>query len=113
MSEIRDSEHRSQQDERQAYGRAERAAAQIEEHSGALARQSEVRDAALQRLARFAATKLLALAAKELADVEPWPWAPTRGVEIAREAEQSLSTVEADDAPGSATTARSSGRCRA
>ncbi|HEY3451464.1 MAG TPA: TIGR02680 family protein [Myxococcales bacterium] len=98
LDEVHEREKKTGLAERTAFGRKERAEAEAEKERQALGRQSEVRDVALQALMRFAKTRLLVVAARELAEVEPGPWTPTRGVEIARQAEQRLASVESDDA---------------
>ncbi|MGC4120176.1 MAG: TIGR02680 family protein [Myxococcales bacterium] len=97
LEQIHERERQSGLAERDAFARKARAEGEAEKERQALGRQAEVRDRALQALERFAKTKLLVTAVRELAEVEAGPWAPTRGVDIARLAEQQLGSVDADD----------------
>ncbi len=97
IGELRGSEEEAKRQERDLYGQTQKAEARIGDSRESLARQSEVRDDALQALTRFAGTGLFAVAHTELAEIEPGPWSASRGVEIARRIEQRLASIESDD----------------
>lgn len=92
--------HRSlTEEERQLDLKRERADADIDRHAADHQRHAEERRDAIERLARFAAQRLLAEADPGLADLDgAGEWGPVRGVEAARRIEQVLADTPRDDA---------------
>jgi uncharacterized protein (TIGR02680 family) len=84
--------------ERQHDLERERAAADIERHAADHERHEKERGLAIERLASFAAHRLLAEADAAFVDLDRDPeWGATRGVEIARRAETLLADTPHDD----------------
>jgi uncharacterized protein (TIGR02680 family) len=95
---FRDNLSNARTTERDLRVRVATAESDIRAHQETLSRDATERLAAIGRLEKFAATRLLVLCDASLGDVEITGWSPTRAVDIARRIEGVLSAIQSDDA---------------
>lgn len=70
----------------------------VQRLSEMLGQHQAQRAADIETLKSFVATRLLATAHPDLKDIQPGEWTATRAVEIARDIENALSSIDSDDA---------------